>query len=270
MAVCADKELQLNAWLDGELDAVNAIALETHLEVCDGCHAELRRLRELRMRLAEPDTRFTAPAQLHARIRAALDEAADKPSMPGPSTSKIPRPVRAVRRWTAIGALGSLAAAVALTAVLFLPNSRTEDQLVASHVRSLLADHLLDVATSDRHVVKPWFNGRIDFAPPVIELAPDGFPLAGGRLDYVDGRVVAAVVYRRRQHVINVFAWPSAGVMAPATTHDDGYTLMRWTQSGLQFWAISDVDATELARFRDLFAQRASIALDGSSDGPGD
>jgi anti-sigma factor RsiW len=270
MAVCADKELQLNAWLDGELDAANALALETHVEECDGCRAELRRLRELRTRLAEPGTRFSAPPQLHARIRAALDAAADRPATAGSPTSRTARPVRTVRRWTAIGALGSLAAAVALTAVLFVPNSQIEDQLVASHVRSLLADHLLDVATSDRHVVKPWFNGKIDFAPPIIELAPDGFPLAGGRLDYVDGRVVAAVVYRRRQHVINVFAWPSSGVMAPTTTHDDGYTLIRWAQGGLQFWAISDVDATELAHFRDVFAQRASTALDGSSGGPGD
>jgi anti-sigma factor RsiW len=178
-------------------------------------------------------------------------------------------PRSVLRPWVLGGALGgavaALAAALVWAAVLYWPGAvrsggAVAEELVASHVRSLLATHLTDVETSDRHVVKPWFNGKIDFAPPVIELADRGFPLAGGRLDYVHGRVVAAVVYRRRQHVINLFIWPAqpgAGSEAPVAVRKDGYSLTAWSAGGLQFWAVSDLDLPELQDFRAAFAQRA-------------
>ena len=128
-----------------------------------------------------------------------------------------------------------------------------EAELVSGHVRSLLADHLMDVATSDRHTVKPWFNGRIDFSPPVVDLKQQGFPLQGGRIDYIGGRVVAALAFRHNGHVINLFIWPSTG---PVTTDDerDGFNLIGWTQNGLTFWAVSDLDATELKAFKQDFS----------------
>ena len=126
--------------------------------------------------------------------------------------------------------------------------------MVASHVRSLLADHLTDVATSSQHVVKPWFNGRLDFAPPVVDLTSRGFPLVGGRVDYLGGRVVAALVYRRNAHVINLFIAPAGGGQA-ATGRKDGYVLDHWTEDGLDFSAVSDVSADELARFVMEFRQ---------------
>jgi anti-sigma factor RsiW len=261
MTGCADKALELQAFVDGELDAANAFVFEQHLTVCDGCSGELGHLHALRARLAAPNLRFEAPPELHLRVRAALAANAPRTEV---------RPIRSARRWTLVGTIGSLAAALALVAIMLVPNSHVEDQLVASHVRSLLADHLLDVATSDRHVVKPWFNGKLDFAPPVVELAVDGFPLAGGRLDYIDDRVVAALVYRRNRHVINVFAWPATGVVHPATAHADGYALLRWAQDGLQFWAVSDIDATELATFRDAFEARAAAPEPSRTTPPAD
>jgi anti-sigma factor RsiW len=151
------------------------------------------------------------------------------------------------------GAMGALAASLALFALV--PSGQgVESQLIDAQARSLEAAHLVDVATSDRHTVKPWFNGKVDFAPPVVDLAAQGYPLVGGRLDRIAGHRAAALVFRRRAHVINLFIWPGDASSAPLVEHQQGYTLVRWGRGGLVFWAVSDVDSPDLGQFQKAFA----------------
>ena len=243
MSACPDKGHLVHAHFDGELDAVNAEAFEVHLKSCPGCAAALAELHELRGRLADPALRPVAPDALRARIEQAI--AAD---------AEPRRRWPAVLPWSLSGGFAALAATLVVMAML--PSQmELADELVSDHVRSTLATHLVDVESSDRHTVKPWFNGKLDFAPPVVDLAPQGFPLAGGRLDYLDGRVVAALVYRRNKHVINVFVRPEPTTLqrlGPIRPHE-GYNLLRWTDRGLEFWAVSDVEAGELRALRDAF-----------------
>lgn len=248
---CSDKRLLLHGLADGELDAANALDLEAHLKACPGCAEELERIRELRRTLAAPGLRYAAPEQLRARVGATLDAEVGRG-----------RPVRrrsALWRFAPFVAGGGLAAlAASLALVLFIPPAppALQRELVSDHVRSLLAQHLTDVTTSDQHTVKPWFAGRVDYSPPVVDLKDQGFPLVGGRLDYVDGKVTAALVYRRRLHVINLFVRPAEGRDGAWASERDGYNLLRWRQGELEFWAVSDLNRTELEQFSRLFEAR--------------
>jgi len=231
------------------LDAFNSVAIEAHLKTCAGCAAELRQLEATRRRLSQPDVRYVAPPGLRENIVLSVT---DRVAM----TSKRQRPLTP---WFAGGGVTALAASLLLlVAGPYLSAARTEDEVIDDHVRSLLANHLTDVATSDRHTVKPWFNGKIDFAPPVVDLADQGFPLAGGRLDVLGGRVVPALVYHRRAHSINVFVRPAQDLVSPGAVaaRRSGYSIVRWSHAGLECWAVSDIDLDELKQFRRDFETR--------------
>jgi anti-sigma factor RsiW len=243
VSACADKELLLHALADGELDAGNAAELEAHVASCPACAAALAEIREVKARLAATPLAYPAPASLHARLEAALAEA----EAPPPRRRRL-----GGETWVMGGAIGALAASLALIALL-PTGASVEGQLVDAQVRSLEAQHLVDVATSDRHTVKPWFNGKLDFAPPVADLAPQGYPLVGGRLDRINGRPAAALVFHRHAHTINLFIWPGAASETPVLEHKDGYSLVRWGRGGLVFWAVSDVDPPDLLGFQKAF-----------------
>jgi anti-sigma factor RsiW len=238
----------LPAYLDGELDATDSRAFDDHLTQCADCARELAKLRELRAALQDESFRFSPPTVLTGKIQTALS-----------AERKIRIPTH--RPWTTWLAAASVLIGIGLagagmTLILRAPSAddRMIAELASGHARSLLADHLFDVAASDQHTVKPWFQGKIDFAPPVKDLKEQGFALAGGRLDYLDGHTAAALVYRRRQHVINLFVWP-ANEAGDSTVRDlsrRGYQMAHWIAGGLNFWAVSDLNADELGEFARL------------------
>lgn len=247
MPACVDQELLLGGLIDNELDAANVAMVEAHVARCEGCREELERLHAVRNLLRSDGVRHTVPESLSRRIAA----------LPELSTPKAANYNRLLR-WLGPGAVGALAASLAM--VTLLPpgaDSVVDQEIVSSHVRSLQPGHLTDVQTSNQHIVKPWFNGRIDFSPPVPELADQGFPLAGGRLDSINGKTVAAIVYHRRLHTVNLFVWPAKDAVERSFAKD-GYAVKEWSRNGLRYAAVSDIPAAELQQFHKLFEQRSS------------
>jgi len=247
---CAECEVLIHALIDGELDAGHARDVEVHVATCTTCAEKLDAFRAMRATMVRANLKEKAPASLRSRIEAALPAA--KTNVVAP-----PQFLRPTRRSFFGGFATGAVASAALAATLMLTVVRNDeqqtiaDEVVSAHIRSLQAGHLMDVETSDQHTVKPWFNGRIDVAPPVIDLTAEGFTLLGGRLDYLAGEPVAAVVYQRRKHVINLFivrhsAAKPAGAAAESIR---GYNIRRWSQNGLDLWAVSDLAGSELDEF---------------------
>lgn len=248
----------LHGFIDGELDATNAARFEAHLATCADCTHEMEEALMVKRLAGRDGVKWQAPDVVRARVQTAL--ALEQAMMARAMTATIQtenswhRLWRFVRQWSFIPSLAVLAASLMLVLNVPQQSQTIEDQLLASHVHSMLADHLTDVLTSDQHTVKPWFNGKIDFSPPVIDLAAQGFPLVGGRVDYLNGRVVAALIYRRHGHIINLFIWPGTSA-ARSTAEKDGYNFAEWYADGLVFWAVSDVSAPDLTAFRDDFSR---------------
>ena len=235
--------LLMQAEFDGELDAAQAAQFEAHrtrCQICQTAEAELLRAREL----VGPELYRPTPDAVRSRVMARLDSV-------GPRAAR-PRLLSRFNSWrqSTIGfGLGAACAAALSLVVIFPADQRLTEQVIAGHVRALQPGHLEDIVSTDQHTVKPWFNGRLDFAPPVRDLV--AFPLKGGRLDYIDGRPVAALVYLCDKRVINLFVWPGGGTAAsapqPAERH--GYNVVHWSQNGMKFWAVSDVGRGQLRDF---------------------
>jgi anti-sigma factor RsiW len=241
---CDRAEPLIHAYFDGELDLTTALEVEEHLAGCDRCRALQADLAALVPALKSGLTRHRAPPAL--RRQAIRLGAAGRLGAVG----RLAAP-----RWLALAASFLLAVGLS-SAFTYLevapaPDDTLAAEVVSSHIRSLMANHLTDVISSDQHTVKPWFDGKLDVAPPVVDLAGQGFPLVGGRLDYIGGRSVAALVYRHGLHVINLFVWPLApGEKAAADLNArNGYALLNWQAGGMAFWAVSDVNSDALRAF---------------------
>lgn len=237
-------DVLIHALIDGELDAGHARTVEAHIATCARCARQVTAYRALRQALPARELRHAAPPALRARIERA-----------------VPVPAKTDRRTLLKGFLaGGAVSALAAASVAFVIVRQGRDDVIlgeaiSAHLRSLQADHLTDVPSTDQHMVKPWFNGRIDLAPPVIDLTGQGFTLVGGRLDFIDGKPAAAIVYRRRVHVINLFVAQGLGVRSrtPKLEVVQGFNVLRWNEGGLDLLAVSDLNRDELEEFGTKF-----------------
>ena len=245
---CQHTDELIHGHLDGELELVKSLEIERHLSACAVCTKNYERLRRLRSTLGDTTLRYLPSDRLEERLRSALRQES-KPER----NRTIFQP-----RWL-VAAASLVLAFIVIWIVgrsLVKPDSGDllAQEIVASHVRSMMADHLTDVSSSNQHTVKPWFDGKLDFSPPVKDLSQQGFILTGGRLDYIGNRPVAAMVYQRGQHPINLFVWPATGSTNSTETVAvrQGYNLVRWTNGGMTYWAVSELNLPELQQFAQL------------------
>ncbi|MGD0300744.1 MAG: anti-sigma factor [Bryobacteraceae bacterium] len=241
---CDDAQALLSAYVDGELDLVRSLEIDKHLETCPACARILQNHQTLGTALRGNSLYYRAPQHLQERVKRTLR-----------GSRRINWPILAV-------AASLLVAGIFVDRLVRFASRPAPQTLVAqavldSHLRSLMPGHLADVQSSDRHTVKPWFAGKLDFSPPVSDFAAQGFPLTGGRLDSVNGRTVAVLIYQRHQHMINAYVWPSPGAPNSSVTQStmQGYHMLHWTHSGLEWWLASDLNAQELEGLANLLIQ---------------
>lgn len=253
---CQKAHELINPYVDGELDVVQTVEVEQHLDQCEACNVRYRNQLNLSSNLKDSSLYYRAPNDLQKRIRASLQEEA-----------KSQRQERSRWAWLILGiSFATLLLVGAAVRATLLPKPLTSDELitqeiVSDHIRSLqMINHLTDVVSSDQHTLKPWFNGKLDFSPPVSDFAPEDFRLYGGRLDYLNNRIVATLVYQRRSHYINLYIWPTedretSAATPTIATQRQGYNLIHWTRNGMNFWLVSDLNNAELHELASLLQQ---------------
>jgi anti-sigma factor (TIGR02949 family) len=270
---CEEATKLMDGYLDGELDPITSQRIEEHLRGCPACEQTYRANGALMRAMERATPYYKAPTELRERIQSSLRE-----EIAEPPARKVVRDSQVLFRrrqpdlrtillgtpwnWLALAAAIIFAAIITLNLMPRLQRPGNDQflatQLIAGHVRSLMANHLTDVASSDQHTVKPWLDARLDFAPAVVDLSSEGFPLIGGRLDYLDNRPVVALIYQRRKHFINLFVWPAAPdeTRTPKTITRQGYQLLHWADSDFTYWAVSDVNEKDLQTFKQLFEEQ--------------
>jgi anti-sigma factor RsiW len=271
---CEEAIKLMDGYLDGELDPITSQTIEEHLRDCGKCEQAYKTHGSLIRAIGNATPYYKAPPDLRERIQSSLREEIGERPMRNvgrdaqplfPRRQREPRTILFGTPWNWL----ALAAAILLAAIIGWNLPRLQrpgadqllaTQLIASHVRSLMANHLTDVASSDQHTVKPWLDSKLDFAPAVPDLSSEGFPLLGGRLDYLDNRPVAALIYQRRKHFINLFVWPAESNASKATKaiSHQGYQLLHWVDSDFNYWAVSDVNANDLQTFKQQFEVQTS------------
>ena len=272
---CEEIKNLMDAYLDAELDPVTSQKVEQHLRDCPKCEQAYEVETAMAHAISQAVPYYKAPLELRERIQVSLREAigastsrgaAGGGPLPGRRPEAVRRGVFFDMPWNWL-ALAAAIAVAAFVASIFLPrlsqpgaDQFLATQLIANHVRSLMADHLTDVASSDQHTVKPWLDTKLDFAAPVLDLSGDGFPLIGGRLDYLDNHSVAALVHQKRKHFINLFIWPTTPKDSSAQTmvEREGYHLVHWSDDDFTYWAVSDVNLNDLQSFKQLFEQQTA------------
>lgn len=272
---CEEATNVMDGYLDGELDPITSQTIEQHLRECPKCNQAYKIHGSLIRVIGNATPYYKAPAELRERIQSSLQDAVgakDKggSGQPGQLSVLRPqgerRPVLSLTPWNWLALAAAIVLGALITAV-FLPRMRAPNadqflatQLIASHVRSLMANHLMDVPSSDQHTVKPWLDAKLDFAAPVADLSSQGFPLIGGRLDYLNNHSVAALVYQRRKHFINLFIWPTTPEDTTVQTmvEREGYHLVHWSDGDFTYWAVSDVNVNDLQSFKQLFEQQTA------------
>ncbi len=254
---CEEAQDLLHGYLDRELDLVRSLEMEQHLQACPSCSQAYQHQQALRSAIRTGSLYLTPPVHLHKRVRSALRRASQAAG----------RPWVWSWRWLSIAASLAFIALMLWRLVPVLPGFSSDDRLtqdlIAGHVRSLMVSHLTDVPSSDQHTVKPWFEGKLDFSPPVADVTAQGFPLAGGRLEYLGNRPIAAVVYRHQQHVINLFIWPVPHEehVGERTLTRQGFQLIHWAKAGMSYWVVSDLNARDLQAFVRALQQQTPLTM---------